>query len=716
VVLFASVSVAQAPQKVGYQGLLLKSDGTPETGMVMMTFSVFATPTGGAALWTEDQTLALSQGYYATYLGDVTPLPPMLFDGTERYLEIAVGGVPLSPRMRLSSVPYAISAATARDLTGGTVNASQIQVGGATVIDSSGSLTGAAAYAAGAGITIANKTIAVRACSAGEVLRYSGAPNNSWDCATIAPASSDAGVVSYTADSNGGLQLMPPDFTSFSLLRSCNSGQVLKWNGTAWTCQTDATGSGTVTQVTGAAPISIANGSTTPAVSLAPCAADQIYQMNSGGTAWSCQTPSAGAGTVTNVSGTAPINVANGGTTPTVSIPQATGSTNGYLSSTDWNTFNGKGSVTNVTGTAPINVATGSTTPSISIAAAGASTNGYLSSTDWNTFNAKGTVTNVTGTAPISVATGTTTPSISMAAATTSANGYLSSTDWNTFNGKAPASGSANYIQNSVAGQAASFNITGTAQATKVGCGMAASYPLDVANFSNQQTVARFGSPPVTLGGSGPYVGFNATWNGGTAFAATTGFAANIMFDPPSGQFWISKTAGSVSGGTSVALVTPFVIDGAGHPGFNAGCCPFALSQALTVGSNGSNGNGAYLANTGTWTNVSTREKKTQIRVANDALGLLDHVKVYRYRYRMPNGGDDGRDHLGVIAEELPDVVASDDHRGAPTGELIGLALGADRELAAKVKALESENAKQAKLIEQLTRRLEAVEAGRRSH
>lgn len=44
---------------------------------------------------------------------------------------------------------------------------------------------------------------------------------------------------------------------------------------------------------------------------------------------------------VTSVSGTAPIS-SSGGATPAISISQATTSTNGYLSSTDWNTFNGK--------------------------------------------------------------------------------------------------------------------------------------------------------------------------------------------------------------------------------------------------------------------------------------------------------------------------------------------------------------------------------------
>jgi hypothetical protein len=50
--------------------------------------------------------------------------------------------------------------------------------------------------------------------------------------------------------------------------------------------------------------------------------------------------PSSG-GTVTSVSGTAPI-ASSGGNTPAISISQATTSTDGYLSSTDWNTFNNK--------------------------------------------------------------------------------------------------------------------------------------------------------------------------------------------------------------------------------------------------------------------------------------------------------------------------------------------------------------------------------------
>lgn len=50
-------------------------------------------------------------------------------------------------------------------------------------------------------------------------------------------------------------------------------------------------------------------------------------------------------GTVTSVTGTAPV-VSSGGNTPAISMAQANSTTNGYLSSTDWNTFNNKGSGT----------------------------------------------------------------------------------------------------------------------------------------------------------------------------------------------------------------------------------------------------------------------------------------------------------------------------------------------------------------------------------
>jgi hypothetical protein len=127
---------------------------------------------------------------------------------------------------------------------------------------------------------------------------------------------------------------------------------------------------------------------------------------------------------LTSLSASSPLSYNN--TTGAFSITQATNATNGYLSSTDWTTFNNKqaalggtglvkstaGSITYITdnssswnsgsaianslnGVSPINF--NSITGAISISQANTSTNGYLSSTDWNTFNGKQAALNGTG-------------------------------------------------------------------------------------------------------------------------------------------------------------------------------------------------------------------------------------------------------------------------------------------------------------------------------
>jgi hypothetical protein len=142
---------------------------------------------------------------------------------------------------------------------------------------------------------------------------------------------------------------------------------------------------------------------------------------------------------VTSVTGTAPV-VSSGGLTPAISMAAANTSTNGYLTSTDWNTFNNKGSGT-VTSVAALTlgttgtdltstVANGTTTPviTLNVPTASASNRGALSAADWTTFNSKGSGS-VTSVSVVSangfagtVATATTTPAITL---TTSITGIL---------------------------------------------------------------------------------------------------------------------------------------------------------------------------------------------------------------------------------------------------------------------------------------------------
>ena len=156
------------------------------------------------------------------------------------------------------------------------------------------------------------------------------------------------------------------------------------------------------------------------------------------------------------------------GSGTTIQINQASATVNGYLSSTDWTTFNSKQTQINGTGfvkatgttisydnstyylasnpssyitlaslsgTTPISYNTG--TGAISIALANTSTSGYLSSTDWNTFNSKASLTAFSASPPLSYNSGTGAFSITQSSGST--NGYLSSTDWTTFNNKQSA-------------------------------------------------------------------------------------------------------------------------------------------------------------------------------------------------------------------------------------------------------------------------------------
>lgn len=174
--------------------------------------------------------------------------------------------------------------------------------------------------------------------------------------------------------------------------------------------------------------------------------------------------PSSG-GTVTSVTGTAPV-VSSGGNTPAISMAKATGSVDGYLSATDWTTFNSKqpagAYLTAVIADSPLS-GSGTSGSHLVIAQANTSTSGYLSSTDWNTFNNKqpaGTyVTAVSATAPIT-STGGTTPTLAMPAASGSANGYLTSTDWTTFNNKTSNTGTVTSVGGT--GSVSGLTLSGT--------------------------------------------------------------------------------------------------------------------------------------------------------------------------------------------------------------------------------------------------------------
>jgi microcystin-dependent protein len=305
------------------------------------------------------------------------------------------------------------------------------------------------------------------------------------------------------------------------------------------------------------------------------------------------------SGTVTSVTGTPPV-VSSGGNAPVISMPAATASANGYLTSTDWNTFNNKGvgtvtsvSVVSANGLAGT-VATATTTPAVTLSTTvtgvlkgnGTAISAATSGTDYapatsgtsilygsgaggfnnvtigtgvafagGTLSATGsggTVTSVTGTAPV-VSSGGATPAISMAAATTSVNGYLTSTDWNTFNGK----GSVTSVAQSFTGGLISVSgspitTSGTLALTVAGTSGGVPYFTTASTWATSAALAA--NALVIGGGAGAAPATTTTGTGVvTALGVNTGSAgAVVLFNGALG----TPSSGTATNLTGLPLTT----------------------------------------------------------------------------------------------------------------------------------------------------------------
>lgn len=249
------------------------------------------------------------------------------------------------------------------------------------------------------------------------------------------------GTNSLATPTNGGISYGTGTAYAFSVAGI--AGQVLTSAGAAsptWTSQSSLA-VGTATNLaggaTGSVPYQASAGSTT---FLSAGTNGQVLTLAAGVPTWVNPT----TGTVTSVTATAPV-VSSGGAAPNISMAAATTSVNGYLTSTDWTTFNNKGSGT-VTSVAALtlgttgtdltsSVATGTTTPviTLNVPTASASNRGALSAADWTTFNNKGSgsVTSVSFTGGlISVATATTTPALTVAGTSGGVPYFTSASTW----------------------------------------------------------------------------------------------------------------------------------------------------------------------------------------------------------------------------------------------------------------------------------------------
>ncbi len=217
------------------------------------------------------------------------------------------------------------------------------------------------------------------------------------------------------------------------------------------------------------------------------------------------------------ISGTAPVSVT--GTYPnfTVSMTQSSGSVNGWLSSTDWTTFNSKQTAyTNLTSIGSLANATG-----------------WLYNNGTGTFSYSTPTAADVGAVPTSRTISTTAPlagggalssnlTLSMPAASGSQDGYLTSTDWTTFNSK----GSGTVTSVSGIGSVNGITLTGT---------VTSSGSLTLGGTLSGIGNAQLTNSSITVNGTSIALGASGTITANTtnALSAGTGlsFTSGTTFD-----------------------------------------------------------------------------------------------------------------------------------------------------------------------------------------
>jgi len=104
-----SVLASSVPQKINYQGQLLK-DGNPVTGIKSIYFSI------SDSSWFElHSSVAIDNGLYSVVLGNIQPLPASVFDSTDKKLIVSIDGERMSPDIDIVSVAYALKAEQAKN-------------------------------------------------------------------------------------------------------------------------------------------------------------------------------------------------------------------------------------------------------------------------------------------------------------------------------------------------------------------------------------------------------------------------------------------------------------------------------------------------------------------------------------------------------------------------------------------------------------------------
>lgn len=107
-----TMSHADVPQMINYQGRLTDSEGGPvKDSNYAVTFRIYNQAEGGEIIWDEEDTVSTQNGLFSLILGQNNPMHDSVFNESTRYLGIQLEGQgEIYPRTALISVPYAFHA------------------------------------------------------------------------------------------------------------------------------------------------------------------------------------------------------------------------------------------------------------------------------------------------------------------------------------------------------------------------------------------------------------------------------------------------------------------------------------------------------------------------------------------------------------------------------------------------------------------------------
>ena len=126
-VFVSSTIVAWAvPSTINFQGRLTDKEGTPLSGDYYVRFRLFNVENGGDPLWTEDQTVTVTDGVYSVELGSVASFDTSIFENDSLYLEVWILNEEVSPptyevltpRQKITSTAFAIKAGDSETFAG----------------------------------------------------------------------------------------------------------------------------------------------------------------------------------------------------------------------------------------------------------------------------------------------------------------------------------------------------------------------------------------------------------------------------------------------------------------------------------------------------------------------------------------------------------------------------------------------------------------------